>query len=209
MAETTSTTTAGDVQIVENVQDNKRKEEIEHEIEKPAKKLKEKIPYFKDGMSEFEMVHHFTTEAIPHLVPSKPVEMTKENIDFITQMITSELVELRQTIVADKDEAIEAVKNCVGKDVKDAKLPTNKVSLMKDQYDALIDIIIYSYNQLVRSGVDARPLLKEVIESQMAKKGPDGKFIIRKEDNKIMKPEGWQEPDLESIILQQLNKQDN
>jgi predicted HAD superfamily Cof-like phosphohydrolase len=47
--------------------------------------------------------------------------------------------------------------------------------------------------------------------ANMAKLGPDGKPIIRPEDGKIMKPEGWEPPEekLEAEIKRQYEAQSN
>lgn len=40
---------------------------------------------------------------------------------------------------------------------------------------------------------------REVHVSNMAKKGPDGKFLKR-EDGKVVKPDGWKPPNLKRIV---------
>lgn len=42
--------------------------------------------------------------------------------------------------------------------------------------------------------------------SNMAKRGPDGK-VLRREDGKILKPNGWKEPDLMNVIRSQINEE--
>lgn len=66
--------------------------------------------------------------------------------------------------------------------------------------DGAIDsiyVILWTLNKL---GVPADACWKEVQRSNMAKLGPDGKPLKNPETGKIMKPEGWQPPDLFGLL---------
>lgn len=65
--------------------------------------------------------------------------------------------------------------------------------------DALCDTIYVAYGAAVAMGVDLEEYFYEVHDSNMAKLGPDGKPTYR-EDGKLLKPETWKPPDLESIF---------
>lgn len=70
------------------------------------------------------------------------------------------------------------------------------------QFDALIDLLYVVLGTGVEMGVDTVQLWNgwnRVHESNMDKLGPDGKPILR-EDGKLLKPEGWQPPNLEGIF---------
>jgi predicted HAD superfamily Cof-like phosphohydrolase len=75
------------------------------------------------------------------------------------------------------------------------------------QSDALIDAFYFLAGTLVETGVKPQALFDIVQAANMAKLGPDGKPIIRPEDGKIMKPEGWEPPEakLEAEIKRQIN----
>jgi predicted HAD superfamily Cof-like phosphohydrolase len=68
-----------------------------------------------------------------------------------------------------------------------------------EQADALIDIIVVTIGMLHGMGLPARALWDEVMRSNFAKIGPDGK-VQKNAMGKVIKPEGWTPPDLASII---------
>ena len=64
--------------------------------------------------------------------------------------------------------------------------------------DALADIIYIACGTAVSYGIPLADVFEEVHASNMAKL-VDGK-VIRREDGKIQKPEGWQPPDIKSVL---------
>jgi predicted HAD superfamily Cof-like phosphohydrolase len=79
------------------------------------------------------------------------------------------------------------------------------------QSDAIIDAFYFLAGSLVEMGVKPQALFDIVQAANMAKLGPDGKPIIRPEDGKIMKPEGWEPPEakLEAEIKRQYASESN
>jgi predicted HAD superfamily Cof-like phosphohydrolase len=69
--------------------------------------------------------------------------------------------------------------------------------------DALADIIYIACGTAVSYGIPLDRIFDEVHRSNMAKL-VDGK-VIRREDGKIQKPEGWTPPDIETIIKEEQN----
>lgn len=69
--------------------------------------------------------------------------------------------------------------------------------------DALADIIYIACGTAVSYGIPLDRIFDEVHSSNMAKL-VDGK-VIRREDGKIQKPEGWQSPNIEKIIEEEQN----
>lgn len=70
------------------------------------------------------------------------------------------------------------------------------------QLDALIDLLYVVHGTAVEMGLNPEALeeaFKVVHLSNLAKLGKDGKPILR-EDGKLLKPEGWQPPNLEGIF---------
>ena len=61
-----------------------------------------------------------------------------------------------------------------------------------EQADALVDAIYYICDTAVRHGLNLDPLFSIVHRANM-QKVVDGK-VIRREDGKILKPDGWQDP---------------
>ena len=64
--------------------------------------------------------------------------------------------------------------------------------------DALADIIYIACGTAVSYGIPLDKVFEEVHRSNMAKL-VDGK-VIRREDGKIQKPEGWTPPDIKAIL---------
>ena len=64
--------------------------------------------------------------------------------------------------------------------------------------DALADIIYIACGTAVSYGIPLDDIFAEVHRSNMAKL-VDGK-VIRREDGKVQKPEGWTAPDIRSVL---------
>ena len=64
--------------------------------------------------------------------------------------------------------------------------------------DALADIIYIACGTAVSYGIPLDDVFAEVHRSNMAKL-VDGK-VLRREDGKIQKPEGWTPPDIKSVL---------
>ncbi len=75
-----------------------------------------------------------------------------------------------------------------------------------EQADALVDAIYYICDFAATHGINLDPLF-EIVHGANMQKIVDGK-VIRREDGKILKPEGWQEPGpkLDAEIERQLEK---
>jgi predicted HAD superfamily Cof-like phosphohydrolase len=65
--------------------------------------------------------------------------------------------------------------------------------------DALIDILVVTIGALHSMGADAEGAWKEVMKTNFAKIGEDGK-VRKREDGKVLKPVGWVPPDLEPFV---------
>ncbi len=61
--------------------------------------------------------------------------------------------------------------------------------------DGIVDSVVVLLGCAVTYGIDIRPIWNEVHKTNMAKKG--GK---RREDGKLLKPEGWMPPDIYPIL---------
>jgi predicted HAD superfamily Cof-like phosphohydrolase len=69
-----------------------------------------------------------------------------------------------------------------------------------EQLDALIDIMVVTAGALHSLGVDAEGAWKEVMRSNFAKVDPRTGKVTRREDGKVLKPEGWEPPRLKSFL---------
>lgn len=69
-----------------------------------------------------------------------------------------------------------------------------------EQLDALIDILVVTTGAIHSLGVDGEGAWDEVMRTNFAKVDSKTGKVIRREDGKILKPEGWQPPKLEQYI---------
>ena len=65
--------------------------------------------------------------------------------------------------------------------------------------DALQDLKYVIYGYELRLGISSEEHFAEVHAANMRKLGPDGK-PIRREDGKVLKPEGWTGPDHQALL---------
>lgn len=69
-----------------------------------------------------------------------------------------------------------------------------------EQVDALIDMIVVIIGTLNSMGADAPGAWNEVMRTNMSKIDPVTGKVRKREDGKVLKPEGWQPPDLGKYI---------
>ena len=65
--------------------------------------------------------------------------------------------------------------------------------------DALIDILVVTIGAIHSMGSDAEGAWKEVMSTNFAKIGEDGK-VRKREDGKVLKPIGWVPPNLTPFV---------
>jgi predicted HAD superfamily Cof-like phosphohydrolase len=78
------------------------------------------------------------------------------------------------------------------KELADAVWQNNQV----EQLDALIDILVVTIGAIHSMGADAEGAWNEVMRTNMAKIDPQTGLVRRREDGKILKPQGWRAPEL-------------
>ena len=69
-----------------------------------------------------------------------------------------------------------------------------------EQLDALIDILVVTMGAIRAGGFDGEGAWKEVMDTNFAKIDSETGLVLRREDGKILKPDGWQPPQLEQFI---------
>jgi predicted HAD superfamily Cof-like phosphohydrolase len=67
--------------------------------------------------------------------------------------------------------------------------------------DALIDILVVTIGAIHSMGADARGAWQEVMRTNLAKIDPVTGRVARREDGKILKPPGWQPPNLKPFVI--------
>ena len=69
-----------------------------------------------------------------------------------------------------------------------------------EQLDALVDILVVTMGAIRAAGWDGEGAWKEVMDTNFAKINPDTGKVRKREDGKVLKPEGWQPPDLDPFL---------
>ena len=78
----------------------------------------------------------------------------------------------------------------------DAVLANDKV----EQLDALVDILVVTMGAIRAAGWDGEAAWKEVMNTNFAKIDPKTGKVNKREDGKVLKPEGWKAPELSQFI---------
>jgi predicted HAD superfamily Cof-like phosphohydrolase len=69
-----------------------------------------------------------------------------------------------------------------------------------EQLDALIDILVVTMGAIRAAGWDGEAAWKEVMNTNFAKIDAVTGKVRKREDGKVLKPEGWQAPELSQFI---------
>jgi predicted HAD superfamily Cof-like phosphohydrolase len=82
------------------------------------------------------------------------------------------------------------------KELKAALLIEDRV----EQLDALLDFIVVTIGAIHSAGFDAEGAWKEVMRTNLAKIDKETGKVRKREDGKVLKPQGWKAPELESFV---------
>ena len=69
-----------------------------------------------------------------------------------------------------------------------------------EQLDALIDILVVTIGAIHSMGADAEGAWNEVMRTNFAKINSETGKVRKREDGKVLKPEGWTSPELEQFL---------
>ena len=69
-----------------------------------------------------------------------------------------------------------------------------------EQLDALVDILVVTMGAISAGGFDGEGAWKEVMDTNFAKIDPDTGKVRKREDGKVLKPEGWKAPELAQFV---------
>lgn len=69
-----------------------------------------------------------------------------------------------------------------------------------EQLDALIDILVVTIGAIHSVGADAEGAWKEVMRTNFAKIDKETGKVRKREDGKVLKPTGWEPPDLKPYV---------
>ena len=70
----------------------------------------------------------------------------------------------------------------------------------KECLDALIDILVVTVGAIHSLGADGAGAWNEVMRTNFAKIDPATGRVNKREDGKVLKPEGWKPPELDQFI---------
>lgn len=69
-----------------------------------------------------------------------------------------------------------------------------------EQLDALVDILVVTIGALHSLGADGEGAWNEIMRTNFAKIDPNTGKVRKREDGKVLKPEGWEPPKLEAFL---------
>lgn len=69
-----------------------------------------------------------------------------------------------------------------------------------EQLDALVDILVVTMGAIRAAGWDNEAAWNEVMRTNFAKIDSDTGKVIKRADGKVLKPEGWQPPQLAQFV---------
>jgi NTP pyrophosphatase (non-canonical NTP hydrolase) len=69
-----------------------------------------------------------------------------------------------------------------------------------EQLDALIDILVVTIGAIRAGGFDGEGAWQEVMRTNFAKIDPETGKVRKREDGKVLKPEGWTPPNLGNFL---------
>ena len=69
-----------------------------------------------------------------------------------------------------------------------------------ESLDALIDILVVTIGAIHSMGADAEGAWKEVMRTNFAKIDKDTGKVRKREDGKVLKPLGWEPPNLKEFV---------
>ena len=81
-------------------------------------------------------------------------------------------------------------------ELEEALIDNDKV----EQLDALVDILVVTMGAIRAAGWDGEGAWKEVMDTNFAKIDPDTGKVRKREDGKVLKPEGWKAPNLTNFL---------
>ena len=106
-------------------------------------------------------------------------DQTAENV------MNAEQYDLYQKLIAEEvDELDDAIKN------------NDQV----EQLDALIDILVVTIGAIHSMGADAEGAWNEVFQTNLAKIDPQTGKVTKRDDGKVLKPDGWKAPELKPFL---------
>jgi predicted HAD superfamily Cof-like phosphohydrolase len=155
-----------------------------------------------------EDVKEFTEGYTNIKCPDKPIAMTKDEVLWLIRMVMSEMDELAATVTENDEEctqfmqeALNTIDKCHNYNYQ------NNVELIGAQADSMVDAWYYMLNISAKHGMNLSKLFGVIHHANMSKRDPStGQFIRRESDGKVIKPDGWQPPNIDAEIQKQMDE---
>lgn len=84
--------------------------------------------------------------------------------------------------------------------IKEEILELQSANDKESELDALIDILVVTIGAIHSAGFDAEGAWKEVMKTNFAKIDKKTGMVRKREDGKVLKPVGWQPPQLSKYL---------
>ena len=101
-----------------------------------------------------------------------------------------------QTVGTENQEQYGLYINLIEEEVQELRDSTTRVG----DLDALIDILVVTIGALHSIGADVEGAWREVMGNNATKIDPRTGRVKKREDGKVLKPEGWKPPELERFL---------
>jgi len=129
-------------------------------------------------------------------IPERPQWPDQETMDLRARLISEEYMETVSSMGYNVSVGVSNLDGCWVYEKEFTQAHLNYPN-MPETADGLIDLLYVTIGSLLAMGIDMWPLWAEVQRANMAKLG--GPVV----DGKLMKPEGWQPPDIEGLLRKQ------
>jgi len=104
-----------------------------------------------------------------------------------------------QTVGINNEEQFALYTNLIGEEAFELAVAIRENDRV-ETLDALIDIIVVSIGAIHSMGADAEGAWEEVMKTNAAKIDLDTGKVRKREDGKVLKPEGWVPPNLAPFL---------
>lgn len=157
-------------------------------------------PYFGEM---YAGVQQFTRESKPILLTEEEeIVNDAQQRDFIVQMVLSEVCELLDTVIPDSVEVVRAVITTTrGANVQKQLFSSTGSATWHYMYHIVRLCELYAR----KLGFEFSDAFNVVHQANMNKRDPEtGRFELR-DDGKVIKPPGWQPPDMEAFVREKMS----
>lgn len=154
--------------------------------------------------TQSQLVKEFTEQSRGMALPTHPRRMTRADVEFLVKMNCGELMELLVTVTAPQEDPCQLLMRLALEAERPAALTQevlgDDVAVMAEQVDALVDVAYYNLNGAAKVGFNVDQVFQVVHRANMAKRSPEDGQFHRNTEGKVVKPEGWQEPDVKAVV---------